>query len=498
METLQQGAKGEGVAKLQTSLKAAGYDPGLIDSDFGPKTAAALSSYQKANGLKVDSIFGPITSGKLYGSTPAPDASTTGSGGKSPLDLATSLGGAPKTDATTGLAAGTSASARAAELQKIKEDMNAGLTAPTLYKSSEEFTKLRNEQGVVKDEEELATVRNEAAQIQQSLREFSATAGEGTSEAGRIGAVSEKERNAQFRLDGLNIRETAVTNRLNNKNAYINTVLGLGKDDYNTAYTKYTNEYNKNIKAIDLYNAQLDDAKKDALTGFTTITNLLKDSDITKLDPSISASLDTLALQAGLPKGLFQSVIASTPNEKILAPVMVDTDAGKDIYFYTQGKDGVPHLKTVQHLGGSGSGDGTGGGKDIKLTPEKQTKLLGAGLSKGDIANIQKDINTHGIDAVLEGVKDEKQKKAIQEAYGVATKVTKAQIESTVTQKTAQDALKETYTTEELKKLADEAGKSSFWTGQAKDIERWLNSPAAKAKYVELLYDQYKTAGLAE
>src|SRR3990167_294693 len=72
MQNLQQGSKGTEVAKLQTALKAAGFDPGKIDSDFGPKTAAALSAYQTSKGLKVDSIFGPQSAGSLYGTqTPA-------------------------------------------------------------------------------------------------------------------------------------------------------------------------------------------------------------------------------------------------------------------------------------------------------------------------------------------------------------------------------------------------------------------------------------------
>lgn len=518
MNPLQQGSKGAEVAKLQTSLKSAGFDPGNIDSDFGPKTAAALSAYQTSKGLKADSVFGPITSGALYGTQAGTNTGlVTSSGGKSPLELSQSLSEKPAYDIATGRlteygkskglpevnpdpngpGVGTSTAARATEIQKIKDEMNAGLTEPATYKSLDEFTKLRNEQGVVKDEEELNTVRNEAAQIQQTLREFASTAGEGTSEAGRIGAVSEAERNAQFRLDSLNLRETAVTNRLATKNSYINTVLGLGKDDYNTAYTKYTNEYNKNVKAVDLYNAKLNEQQKDALTGFTTITNLLKDHDISKIDSATSATLDTLALQAGLPKGIFQSVIQATPDEKILSPVMVDTDNGKDIYFYTQGKDGKPSLKTVQHLPGSGKGDGSGG-RNVKLTTANRTKLLGAGFSSSDVVNIEKDISAHGFDAALAGVKDEKQKNALKDVYGVAKTVNKAQLTSTVTQKMAQDALKENYTEDELKAFADEAGKSSFWTGKKSDIDRWLNSPEAKAKYVDILYNQYKDAGMAD
>lgn len=409
MNPLQQGSTGEDVGKLQTALKTAGFDPGNIDSDFGPKTASALSSYQTANGLKADSIFGPITSGKLYGATGGAGAgagsTTTSSNGKSPLDLASSLSNPPAYDTKTGLltdygkskgmpevnpnpntpTVGTSDSARAADLQKIKDDMNAGLTAPTPYKSVEQFDQLRKDKGVVDDENELNSVRDEAAKIQQTLQEFSATAGEGTSEAGRIGAVSEAERNAQFRLDSLNLRETAINNRLTTKNTYINTVLNLGKEDYQTALTKYTNDYNTNIKAIDLYNTKLTNTQKDALTGFTTITNLLKDHDISKVDSSVGTTLDSLALQAGLPKGLFQAVIKATPNEKILAPQVVsNTNGTKDVYFYTQDKNGVPSLKTVQHIGadnGKGGTDGNGVPTTPKAAKPAITKTLKTGIA---------------------------------------------------------------------------------------------------------------------
>ncbi len=138
------------------------------------------------------------------------------------------------------------------------------------------------------------------------------------------------------------------------------------------------------------------------------------------------------------------------------------------------------------------------GAKLISLTPEKKTELLGAGLNQQDIANIESDIRKYGLDKVLEGISDTTQKKALQKAYGVKEKVTMAQLESTVTQKHAQDALKEAYTTEELKKFADDAGESSMWTGKDTDIDRWLNSDAAKKTYVKLLYEQYKSAGMAE
>lgn len=53
--------KGEEVKKLQTLLKARGFDPGDIDGEFGPHTQAAVLGFQLASGLLADGEVGPET-----------------------------------------------------------------------------------------------------------------------------------------------------------------------------------------------------------------------------------------------------------------------------------------------------------------------------------------------------------------------------------------------------------------------------------------------------
>lgn len=62
---LSKGSKGEKVKELQTLLKNKGYYTEKIDGEFGEYTLTALKKYQKANGLAVDGIFGPVTCKKL-------------------------------------------------------------------------------------------------------------------------------------------------------------------------------------------------------------------------------------------------------------------------------------------------------------------------------------------------------------------------------------------------------------------------------------------------
>ncbi|HEV8248651.1 MAG TPA: peptidoglycan-binding domain-containing protein [Gaiellaceae bacterium] len=60
-QTLKHGAKGFQVKRLQRLLKQRGFDPGAIDSEFGPATEKAVRKAQKSFGLEPDGIVGPMT-----------------------------------------------------------------------------------------------------------------------------------------------------------------------------------------------------------------------------------------------------------------------------------------------------------------------------------------------------------------------------------------------------------------------------------------------------
>ena len=56
---LRDGSEGKDVEDLQRRLKAAGYDPGEVDGEYGPNTEAAVRALQKDAGILVDGEFGP-------------------------------------------------------------------------------------------------------------------------------------------------------------------------------------------------------------------------------------------------------------------------------------------------------------------------------------------------------------------------------------------------------------------------------------------------------
>ena len=72
MPTLRLGSRGAAVVDLQRRLAAAGFSAGPADGIFGSRTDGAVRSFQRARGLKVDGVVGPLTWGALLGTPAAP------------------------------------------------------------------------------------------------------------------------------------------------------------------------------------------------------------------------------------------------------------------------------------------------------------------------------------------------------------------------------------------------------------------------------------------
>lgn len=59
------GSTGKEVVNIQTRLKSWGYYKGSVDGIYGSRTAEAVKSFQRKNGLTPDGIAGPATLGKI-------------------------------------------------------------------------------------------------------------------------------------------------------------------------------------------------------------------------------------------------------------------------------------------------------------------------------------------------------------------------------------------------------------------------------------------------
>jgi len=80
--SLSQGAQGNAVRSLQKDLRTLGYYNGSVDGDYGSGTVAAVTAFQRANGLKADGIAGKGTLNKisaLLSGSSSSSGSTSGS-----------------------------------------------------------------------------------------------------------------------------------------------------------------------------------------------------------------------------------------------------------------------------------------------------------------------------------------------------------------------------------------------------------------------------------
>ena len=84
---IKQGSTGSTVKTIQQKLKNWGYYTGAVDGIFGAKTAAAVKSFQKKNGLTADGIVGAKTLAALGMSSTSSSSGATSSYSNSDVTL---------------------------------------------------------------------------------------------------------------------------------------------------------------------------------------------------------------------------------------------------------------------------------------------------------------------------------------------------------------------------------------------------------------------------
>jgi peptidoglycan hydrolase-like protein with peptidoglycan-binding domain len=86
------------IEQVQKALKQQGHDPGQIDGVLGPQTSAALSAYQKAQGLNTTGRLDPATMAKLGSPSKAAESEARQNPSASPSG---SPSGTPRTGGDT-------------------------------------------------------------------------------------------------------------------------------------------------------------------------------------------------------------------------------------------------------------------------------------------------------------------------------------------------------------------------------------------------------------
>lgn len=243
--------------------------------------------------------------------------------------------------------------------KKFVEQTTPKGPVPTRVSSTDQYNDLQQKYNLDTLQSELQGYDDESTSLENNLRTFKAKESDRQSGSFSAGRIAEEERNILDRQSYVTQKRTSVANRINNANKTIETLMTLTDKDYNNARSDYEFEYNKNIQMANSFKSLTSEARTDesqmrddARANLTTIYNAIKDKkvDIETLTPAMTASIQALELQAGLPSGFFNTIKSAEPDAKIVSHSTYEADDGQrytDVVF--QRPDGGISVRTVEH-----------------------------------------------------------------------------------------------------------------------------------------------------
>lgn len=179
---------------------------------------------------------------------------------------------------------------------------------PTLPGTTPQETTARGDVATINNE--LTNIANESMILEDEFAKFKSKAGEGVSELGRQGAVSEEQRNLQFRRDALSRRELVATTKLSNRQAVLRDIQQTTRQNYADAVNQYDKDYARALKLYDIYEDEADELRVSANASADTIIKNIKDfpDSFSSPTPTQQARWSEIELQAGLPPGHIKSM----------------------------------------------------------------------------------------------------------------------------------------------------------------------------------------------
>lgn len=236
---------------------------------------------------------------------------------------------------------------------------------------------------------EMEGILAERLAIDAEFRKFQQNAGEGTTEAGRMGITSEEGRKVQEQYDALNRRELVLETKLGNRNAVIKELMANQRQEYADAVDQYNTRFSQALQLYNLFSAEEDRAERgrnelkanasanlDVLMG--SIQAQIEAGQL--LPGNISAvqraQIQDLEVQAGLPLGSTLAVLGTLKagEEKLYSGV---DDFGNFVYI---SKDVNGKISVKKAAGAVPQRQPAGGGNNTTPTPgntqEQNNRIL--------------------------------------------------------------------------------------------------------------------------
>lgn len=283
---------------------------------------------------------------------------------------------------------------RERRITEIKNELSGGTTAPKAPSMLETYKTLTEEQGLNADNTELADIRAQKLKLQDqyNAEKRELQGGGGIVQSFYEGAISEKGRAAQALMDNLNTREELVLDRINTKNAFISTVMGLTQTDYENASKEYDAEYNRNLNAQQIYNSEATEAKQNASAYLTSVSTLIQNSgkSLKDLDTSMLNDIRTAELKAGWIPGTLETFMTANPKAKILSTSEgYDANGNGLITFIYSDENGNPGMIRTVGTGTKKEVAGEGG-----MTTAQKVSTINSIVSGFRSEPIVKEYNT--------------------------------------------------------------------------------------------------------
>ena len=296
------------------------------------------------------------------------------------------------TEAPKPLSVQTSGQARMA---KLRAELGIGPppVAPDSF-TEEDKTRLgtaRTERDVL--DLELATITSDKMALEDEFRKYKVGL-TGLPEGGRLGAVSEKEREMNERLFALQRREFIAETKLSNRNTVISELMSSQRQEYADAVQQYQVNFNQALQLYSIMDKDEDEMKTNAKANLDVLMQAYQ-GKVDSLTPLQLAKLEEYEIQAGLPIGSSVEILRniSPEEEKLYSGVddngmftLITRSADGTINTYKQ--EGATAPKSYAPSGGGG-GDETG--------DSAVENIVAQGLSASIITNTGK---------LTEGIKD--------------------------------------------------------------------------------------------
>jgi len=171
---------------------------------------------------------------------------------------------------------------------------------------------------------EIVELLDQKLAITDELRKFG-VGQVGLEEAGRVGAISEAERNAQQRLDSINRRELVLEVKLANRNNTINALMQAQRLEFTDAVADYNQRFSQALQLYNIFDAEEEELVRDSKANLDVLAGTLQiqlesgDFEFDQISDVQIAQIEEMELQAGLPLGSTLAVLQTIqPGEEKL------------------------------------------------------------------------------------------------------------------------------------------------------------------------------------